>query len=318
MMLNLSLTGNASSVTKITLELLERVLAADEAEGQDDILLHERLVTRQNCPIYDWPGATMEEPATIAKRLMFKVPQLPMSWWSSSDREDVTSLLSFRAGLEKGYCHASGDYQLGSSSTNSTTENDNTGEDKKCIRVRHLIRFIFQVRGLGDPSTSPGTIETETIHREANVWIVGNQEYRGDETLPPSYYRSFSTTLVDGDKILEIDQRAMEALRDDIPDLISPPCYEDCLARLSPTVSLSSTVGRNSGEGSRSSSVSSSPTLASWRPSTDSERSGMMMDTNVSHFSLADSHASQDTLAYDLQAYTSRYSHACPVAVFAT
>lgn len=319
-MLNLGLTGNASSVTRITIELMERVLAVDEAEGQEDILLHERLVTRQNCPIQDWASSTMEEPVTIAKRLMFKVPQLPMSWWSSTSREDITSLLSYRAGLEKGYCHASGDYRLGSLSTNSTINDDNNGEYKCGVRIRHVIRFIFQIRGFGDPSTSshPEIIETESIHKEAQVWIVGNQEYREDETLPPSYYRSFSTTVVDGDKLLEMDQRAIEALQDDIPDLISPPCYEDCLARLSPTVSLSSTVGRHSGERSRSSSVSSSPTLASWRPSIESERSGMMMDRNVSHFSLADSHASQDTLAYDLQAYTNRYSHTSPVVVFAT
>lgn len=48
----------------------------------------------------------------------------------------------------------------------------------------------------------------------------------------------------------------------------------------------------------------------------------MTMDENVPHFSLndrlAENHASQDTFAYDLQAYTNQYSHANPVAVFAT
>ncbi|KAF8931344.1 hypothetical protein BGZ47_000132, partial [Haplosporangium gracile] len=326
LMVNLGLKGNASSVTKITIELMERVLVVDDAEDEEDVLLHERLVTRQNCPIQDWPGSTMEEPVAIAKRLMFKVPQLPLSSWSSTENEEVTSLASYRAGLEKGHIHASGDYRLGSLS--NKTNNSSDGEDRRYIRIRHLVRFTFQIRGLTDLSTSSdaATIETESIQKETHVWIVGNQEYREDETLPPSYYRSFSTTLVDSDKIPEMDQRAIEALQDDIPDLIYPPCYEDCLARLTPTVSSSSsTVAGSSGEGSRSSSVSSSPTLASWRPSVDSQRGTMMMgglDVNVSHFSLneslAESHASQDTFAYDLQAYTNRYSHASPVVVFAT
>lgn len=47
-----------------------------------------------------------------------------------------------------------------------------------------------------------------------------------------------------------------------------------------------------------------------------------MMDANVSHFSLndslAESNASHDTFAYDLQAYTNRYSHANPIVVLAT
>ncbi|KAG0316670.1 hypothetical protein BGZ97_006506 [Linnemannia gamsii] len=324
LMLNLGLTGSASSLTRITIELLERILAVDDAEDQEDVLLHERLVTRQNCPIHDWPGSTMEEPVTIAKRLMFKVPQLPLSSWSSFKHEEITSLSGFQASLDKGLCHASGDYRLGSLSTSRITNTDNSGEDRKHIRIRHLIRFSFQIRGLADPSTSshPETVETESIQKDAHVWIVGNQDYHEDETFPPSYYRSFSTTLVDSDKILEMDQRAIEALQDDIPDLISPPCYEDCLARLSPTVSLSSTVGGSSREGSRSSSVSSSPTLASWRPSVESQRGEMVMDMNVSHFSLneslAESHASQDTYAHDLQAYTNRYSHANPIVVFAT
>ncbi|KAF9119225.1 hypothetical protein BGX30_004009, partial [Mortierella sp. GBA39] len=324
LVVNLGLKGNASSVTKITIELLERILAVDDAEDQGDVLLHERLVTRQNCPIWDWPGSTMEEPVTIAKRLMFKVPQLPLSAWSSVESEEVTSLTSYRAGLEKGHIHASGDYRLGSLSNNNTATNTSDSGDMRYIRIRHSIRFTFQIRGLTDPSTSSNaaTIETESFQKDTDVWIVGNQEYREDDTLPPSYYRSFSTTLVDSDKIPEMDQRAIEALQDDIPDLIFPPCYEDCLTRLTHTVSSSSTVAGSSGEGSRSSSVSSSPTLASWRPSVESQRGGMMMDVNVSHFSLneslAESHGSQDTFAYDLQAYTNRYSHASPVVVLAT
>ncbi|KAG0272962.1 hypothetical protein BGZ95_011244, partial [Linnemannia exigua] len=229
LMVHLGLKGNASSVTKITIELFERILALERKrregqEGDDDeeeVLLHERLVTRQNCPLHDWPGSTMDEPATIAKRLLFKVPQLPLSTWSSSQTEQVTSLSSYRAGLEKGCCHASGDYRLGPLSPPSSSS---SSEETRDIRIRHLIRFTFQIRGLTDPSSSSSEskIETESFQKETYVWIVGNQEYREDETVPPSYYRSFSTTLVEVDKIPEMDRRAMEALQDDIPDLLSP------------------------------------------------------------------------------------------------
>ncbi|KAF9130158.1 hypothetical protein BGW39_003395 [Mortierella sp. 14UC] len=327
LMVYLGLQGNASSVTRIMIELLERISAV---EGQDEeVLLHERLVTRQNCPVHDWSGSTMDEPVTISKRLLFKVPQLPLSTWSSSQTEQVTSLASYRAGLERGCCHASGDYRLGSLSSPSSS----TDEERRQIQIRHLIRFTFQIRGLTTPSSSSSSessIETESIQKEAHIWIVGNQEYREDDTLPPSYYRSFSTTLVEVDKIPEMDRRAMEALQDDLPNLMaSPPCYEDCLTRLTHTVSTSSgTTAAGSSSESRSSSVSSSPTLASWRPSLDvareQTRGGMgMLSGNMSHFSLseslAESQASQETaFVYDLQAYTERYSHANPVAVFAT
>ncbi|KAF9911277.1 hypothetical protein EC991_004175 [Linnemannia zychae] len=328
LMLSLGLKGNASSVTKITIELFERISAV---EGQDEeVLLHERLVTRQNCPVHDWSGSTVDEPVTISKRLLFKVPQLPLSTWSSSQTEQVTSLSSYRAGLEKGFCHASGDYHLGSISSVASS----TSEERRQIQIRHLIRFTFQIRGLSDPSSSSSSessVETEAIQKEAHVWIVGNQEYREDDTLPPSYYRSFSTTLVEVDKIPEMDRRAMEALQDDLPSLmVSPPCYEDCLTRLTHTVSSSSgtTAGGSGSSESRSSSVSSSPTLASWRPSLDATREHTrgsigMLNGNMSHFSLneslAESQASHETaFVYDLQAYTARYSHASPVAVFAT
>ncbi|KAG0214159.1 hypothetical protein BGX33_002406 [Mortierella sp. NVP41] len=303
LMVNLGLKGNASSVTKITIEMIERIFAIDDsnAEEEEEFLLQERLVTRQNCPIHDWSGSTTEESITIAKRLLFKIPQLPITFWTSPQAGAVTSLSSYRAGLEKSLCHASGDYRLGGSA----------GKDNKDVRIRHLIRFTFQIRGL----SSSEVIETESVQKDANVWIVGNQEYREDESLPPSYYRSFSTTLVETDKIPEMDRRAMEALQDDLLphlELLPPPCYEDCLALLRPSISNSSSGG--SGSASASSSAMSSPTLASWP---------MMSRENVSHFSLseslAESQASHDTAftAYDLQAYTDRYSHANPV-VFAT
>ncbi|KAF9920956.1 hypothetical protein FBU30_009068 [Linnemannia zychae] len=315
LLLNLGLQGNGSSLTKITIELFERILAIERDSSKSDKLLSERLVTRQNCPIRDWSGSTINEPVMISKRLLFKVPQLPLSAWSSVHSEEVTSLSSYRANLEKGFCHPSGDYQLGSLSA-SDDSSDNNG---KAIRIQHLIRFTFQIRGFPDPpSSDPNKIETEFLQKETNVWIVGNQEYHEDDTLPPSYYRSFSTTLVDTDDIPEMDRRAMEALQDDLPDCLPPPCYEDCLAHLTPTISGSTTAGSLSSS-SRSSSVSSSPTLASWYPSAEGTREIMHhIGTNVSHFNLSDSHAGVDTYAYDLQMYTSRYSHANPTAVFAT
>ncbi|KAF9947860.1 hypothetical protein BGZ72_010211 [Mortierella alpina] len=116
LMLNLALRGNATTVTKITTELLELVYVLDKRPSDDDIegeesttevLVDERLVTRQNCPISDWPASMSDEPIIIPKRLLFKIPQLPLLHWSKSE-EAVSAASLPRSGLEKGLCHASG------------------------------------------------------------------------------------------------------------------------------------------------------------------------------------------------------------------
>ncbi|KAF9573423.1 hypothetical protein EC968_008508 [Mortierella alpina] len=282
LMLNLVLKGNATTVMKITTELLELVYVMDKrppddgAEGGDsltEILVDERLVTRQNCPISDWPASLTDEPVMIPKRLMFKIPQLPLLSWSKPE-EAVSATTLPRSGLEKGQCHATGVYPSAN------------------VRIAHTLRVVIHVRGLSDDDESK--IEYDQGESDHNVWIVGNQEYNEDDTHPPSYYRSFSTTLVRGDKIHEIDQRAIEALQDDWA-FILPPCYEETCSLL-PSSSMSS-----------SSSVS---TLTVWPG-----HSHASVDQFSLGESLSESTDSHDTYADDLAAYTARYSHANPPAL---
>ncbi|KAG0205683.1 hypothetical protein BGX28_002754 [Mortierella sp. GBA30] len=273
--MNLSLSGNATTVTKVTTEILESVYLLDgdhrsgaiqEEDGPKEVLVDERLVTRQNCPISDWPSSVTEEPVTIPKRLLFKIPQLPLSNWSKSEAAITSSTLP-RLGLDKGLCHASGIYPRAS------------------VKIVHTLRVTVQIRGLSDNAESQ--VEFDSGESDHQVWIVGNQEYKEDDTQPPSYYRSFSMQLVDGDKIREIDQQALEALQDDLaillPSAIHPPGYEQ----------------------TPSSSTSSSRTLTSWPGQSQTSLGQLSLSE-----SLVESTGSHDTYADDLAAYTARYSHA--------
>ncbi|KAF9577011.1 hypothetical protein BGW38_008073 [Lunasporangiospora selenospora] len=205
---NLALKGNATTVTKITLEMHEGIYAllgdshADEASSQR-VLLDERLVTRQNCPIQDWPSSTYEEPVHIPKRLLFKVPKLACSPANPPNREKtfVSSVDGFR--LEKGFCHASGIY---SSSR---------------VEVTHTVRVLIHIQGLSNDIHSK--IETDVAEAETEVWIVDTHETRDNDHTLPSYFRSFSTALVDGDRLAELDRQVVEALLDDHPPSPSAP-----------------------------------------------------------------------------------------------
>ncbi|KAF9111097.1 hypothetical protein BGX27_005386 [Mortierella sp. AM989] len=270
LMMNLFLKGNATTATKISIELVESVFArspsdSNRGEGRDEVLIDERLVSRQNCPTNGWPSSTTEEPVTIPKRLMFKVPQLALSAWSKS--EEPLTLSCPRSSLDKGFCHVSGIF------------------DHANIRIAHTIRVVVYVRGLSNDAES--IVENGSGESETTVWIVGNQEYKDDGIHPPSYYRSFSTKLVEGDKIQEIDQQALEALQDDLNCSILPPYYEESLA---------------------GSSADSSSSFVPW--SDDSRR------TSLDQLSLDDSLAeSNDTYANDLAAYTERYSNTSPIVL---
>ncbi|CAO3573583.1 unnamed protein product [Mortierella alpina] len=274
LMLNLVLKGNATTVTKITTELLELVYVLDKRPSEDgteregsttEVLVDERLVTRQNCPISGWPASMSDEPIMIPKRLLFKIPQSPLLSWSKSE-EAVSAATLPRSGLEKGQCHATGVYPSAN------------------VRIAHTLRVVIHVRGLSDDEESK--IEYDHGESDHNVWIVGHQEYNEDEIHPPSYYRSFSTTLVHGNKIHEMDQQAMEALQDDWV-LTLPPSYEET--------------------SSASVSVSSSPTLTAWPG-----HSLASLDQLSLRESLSESRDSSDTYADDLAAYTARYSYANP------
>ncbi|KAG0042341.1 hypothetical protein BGZ83_000569 [Gryganskiella cystojenkinii] len=280
LMLNLSLKGNATEVKKLTIELLESVyvLAGADNDGEEpkEILVDERLVSRQNCPIRDWPASTTEEPVMIPKRLMFKVPQSPLSSsWSSSSEQEITATTS-RTYLEKGICHTSG---------RSASAN---------IRVAHSIRVHVQLQGLTCDVES--VVEYDSAESETEVMIVGHQEYKEDESHPPSYYRSFTTKLVEGNRLHEMDRQAIEALSDEVlyhggGNTMSLPSYDDIFA-----------CARNSTSSSRngSSSSSASPRVMSW---------AIPSQISLDQYSLAESTTSNDSYLANLAAYTARYSN---------
>ncbi|KAF9961266.1 hypothetical protein BGZ65_010992 [Modicella reniformis] len=218
LILNLSLKGNATTVTKITIEMFESIYTRYRSDSGQVIetLIDQRLVTKQNCPLQDWPSSTTEEPIMIPKRLMFKVPQLPLTAWEKEDT--ALTINNSRLSLEKGFCHASGSYAHAN------------------LRIAHSLRVEIFVRGLSCDAES--ILEKDFGENEIDIWIVGNQEYRDDETYPPTYYRSFSTTLVEGDKIREMDQQTIEALQDDPLFSSLPPCYEDVLTGSTTSSSL--------------------------------------------------------------------------------
>jgi len=277
LMLSLSLKGNATEVKKLTVELFESVyvLAGDnEEEPSSEILVDERLVSRQNCPINNWPASTTEEPVTIPKRLMFKIPQAALNTWSSVNWE-VTSG-SNRSSLEKGFCHTSGRHATAST------------------RLAHSVRITVHLQGL--------TCD-EKSENETEVMIVSLQEYKDDESHPPSYYRSFTTELVDGHKIQELDRQAIEALLDELPhhpycgrrnggNTIQLPSYNDIFACAS-----------NSSQASGSSSASSSRVTSWTGPS----------EISLDQYSLAESTGSHDSYLANLAAYTARNSNGSAV-----
>ncbi|KAF9300764.1 hypothetical protein BGZ74_007530 [Mortierella antarctica] len=264
---NMSLMGNATSVSKLTIELFESIYSSTE-RGADfplrGTLLDERLVTRQNCPIHGWPSSMADEPVLIPKRLLFKIPQLPLDQWNGKRRSTYQhqNLSNTLPSLQKGFCHASGYYPQAQ------------------LWVEHTLRVEVQIRGLSDGGYSVHDL----AESESDVRIVGNQEYRDDESFPPSYYRSFSTTLVDSNKIREMDERAFEALQSDFYGLgaipnVQPPCYEESI---------------------------SSPS---------SSTSNLWLDHGCTGFDrcgLDSQQISDDSFAADLAAYTERYSRARP------
>ncbi|KAG0073600.1 hypothetical protein BGZ93_002103, partial [Podila epicladia] len=266
--MNMSLMGNATSISKLTIELFESIYSSTERGADSSLrgtLLDQRLVTRQNCPIQGWPSSMADEPVLIPKRLLFKTPQFPLNQWNDKTRSTYQHQSSSNAlpSLQKGFCHASGYYPQAQ------------------LWVEHTLRVEVQVCGLSDS----GHKVHDLAESESDVWIVGNQEYRDDESIPPSYFRSFSTILVDGNKIREMDERAFEALQSDFYGLgsipnVQPPGYEESI----------------------SSSSSSTSNLWPDNSCTSFDRCG-----------LDNQQISDDSFAADLAAYTERYSRARPL-----
>ncbi|KAF9170392.1 hypothetical protein BGX20_009030 [Mortierella sp. AD010] len=222
MMIHLNLQGKSTSVSKVVIELWESVFhqcPVDQnqgsTEGFKEVHLEERLVTRQNCPIVDWPTSTAEgEPAVIAKRLLFKVPEAPLKPWSE-EVEEIT-IHDRRSSTPRGFCHSSKAFP-----------------DIR-TRVEHTLRAVVYIGGLREDAVESDSIEEDVAEQEIKVIVVGLhlEESVVDETLPPSYNRSFTNVLVEGARLAEIDRNSIEALRDSNlgEQSLFPPCYEESIS----------------------------------------------------------------------------------------
>ncbi|KAF9435436.1 hypothetical protein BGZ76_006303 [Entomortierella beljakovae] len=276
MMIYLSLQGCGTSVNKINIELWESVFqqcaaenGQNQADGVKEIHVEERLVSRQVSPVTNWATSTSDnEPVSVAKRLLFKVPSVPLKPWSEST-EDVLFQDNLST-LPRGFCHSSKTFSQVST------------------RVEHTLRTIVYFQSMTKNEWGVDCKEDDFAEHEIKVSVVGlHLQETWDETLPPSYHRSFTNVLVDGARLAEIDRNSIEALRDislgDQP--MFPPCYEESI-----------------------SSIPSSPSTRVMQDSDmrDSLEVNSLQDSGESSSSTSTCRGSQDSYAYDLAAYVER------------
>ncbi|KAG0360178.1 hypothetical protein BG005_011323 [Podila minutissima] len=206
---NLTLQGN-TCVSKIAIELWESVVPFNNNQGQNlennaKQIADSRLVSRQNCPMADLPTST-HGPVAISKRLLFKVPTLPLDFWSSSIDYPL-AINDSRCKLAKGVCHTSATFlHLGF---------------KLCHTLRAVVYF-------GKPGTEPD--EQDTAEHDIEIQVTGQHQPTEGEELEnhlPSYARSFCSVLVDGARMQEIDRQSFEAMQEMMPQWASPPGYEE-------------------------------------------------------------------------------------------
>ncbi|KAG0038996.1 hypothetical protein BGZ82_010111 [Podila clonocystis] len=205
---NLTLQGN-TCVSNVAIELWESVMPFSNDQDQNPEnntkqFADSRLVSRQNCPVADWPTST-QDPIAISKRLLFKVPTLPLEFWSSSIDYPL-AIDDSRSKLAKGVCHTSAAFlHLGF---------------KLCHTLRAIVYF-------GKPGTDPD--EQDTAEHDIEIQVTGQHLTPEDEheNHLPSYAKSFCSVLVDGARMQEIDRQSFEAMRDIMPDLAQPPGYEE-------------------------------------------------------------------------------------------
>ncbi|KAF9932085.1 hypothetical protein FBU30_009015 [Linnemannia zychae] len=206
--LHLNLRGNSTKVSKVTIELWERAFRVQRDQRQhigenlpSKVQVDERRVSSQSCSISEWPGSSMKgETISITKRLLFKVPQMPLTIWADEPGRIVST--DRRSLLPKGYCNNSGMYSLVN------------------LEIQHVLRVLVNVNGqLSSESTTKTSFPVDdTAQGESRVHILGLTEQQPqeaeDETEPPSYRRSFMTRVVEGDRLVEIDCTSFETLQD--------------------------------------------------------------------------------------------------------
>ncbi|KAF9547686.1 hypothetical protein EC957_008043 [Mortierella hygrophila] len=319
--LHLNLRGNLTSVSKVAIELWERAFRLqDQPAGTDDnnspttsrVQVDERRVSCQSCQISDWPSCSSTgETIEVSKTLLFKVPQMPLDVWA--DEPDRIVSTDRRSSLPKGYCNISGMYSL-------------VG-----LEIQHLLRVVVFVDGqlVSESSTNATFPVDDTAHGEARVHILGLQEQQPqgeDETELPSYHRSFTTMVVNGARLAEIDRRSFEALQDFEMLVTRSPSLDTMASRV--TVAGVSEI-ESAQAGNETVTVTVHPPCyeESIRSSFTSSREvvsaewtrGASLDQRSLHDSLWESNSSRpststDTYARDLASYTERYSHATPLS----
>ncbi|KAF9209246.1 hypothetical protein BGZ59_010211 [Podila verticillata] len=206
---NLTLQGD-TRVSKVVIELWESVVPSCQGQDQETTTTKQadsRLVSRQNCPVSDWPASTHELVA-ISRRLLFKVPTLPLDFWSSQSDYPLT-IDDSRCKLAKGVCHTSGYFpQLG-------------------FKLSHTLRAIVY---FGELERSSAPADQDTAEYDIEVQVTGQHQTPMEEeheNLLPSYSRSFCSVLVDGAQMQQIDRQSFEALQELMPQWALPPGYEE-------------------------------------------------------------------------------------------
>ncbi|KAF8934485.1 hypothetical protein BGZ47_010351, partial [Haplosporangium gracile] len=326
--LHLNLRGNSTNVSKVAIELWERAFRLQEQpaggiSGSNDsdspttsgVQVDERRVSCQSCPVSDWPSCSSTgETIEVSKRLMFKVPRMPLDIWA--DEPDRVVSTDRRSLLPKGSCNISGVYSL-------------VG-----LEIQHMLRVVIFVDGqLASESSTKVTFPVDdTAHGETRVHILGLQEQQPqseDETELPSYHRSFTTMVVDGARLAEMDRRSFEALQDIELLMTRSPSLDATAERVTVAATSEQAAGLQVGVGDRTVTVTVQPPCyeESIRSSFVSSRGvvseeltrGASLDQRSLHDSLWDNSngrlsTSADTYAQDLANYTERYSYATPLS----
>ncbi|KAF9122230.1 hypothetical protein BGW39_009890 [Mortierella sp. 14UC] len=311
LVLRLNLRGNATNISKVAIELWERAFRLQEQDG-GKTQVDERLVSCQSCPIFGWPSCTPSgETIEVSKRLLFKVPQMALAVWA--DEIDRVVSTDRRSSLPKGSCNISG--------VNSLVG----------LEIQHTLRVVVFVDGqlASESSTGASFPVEDTAQGETQVHILGLKEQQPqeseDETEPPSYHRSFTTAIVEGERLAEMDRRSFDALQgfDMImtrsPSLVTPAA----------TVTVAAAAVEATAPGNEAVSIAVHPpcyeesirsSFASSRSVVPAERiRGASLDQRSLHDSLWDGNSgrpstSTDTYAQDLANYTERYSFATPLS----
>ncbi|KAF9901416.1 hypothetical protein EC991_006192 [Linnemannia zychae] len=311
LILRLNLRGNATSVSKVAIELWERAFRLQDQDGSK-IQLDERLVSCQSCPISGWPSCTQSgETIEVLKRLLFKVPQMPLTVWGDETEQVVAT--DRRSPLPKGSCNISGVSSL------------------LGVEIQHSLRVVVFVDGQLASESSMGASfpVDDTARGELQVHILGLQEQQPqeseDDVEPPSYHRSFTTLVVEGERLAEMDRRSFEALQD-FSMIMTRPSSLDATTE---TTTVEVPVMETTEAGNEAVAITVHPPCyeESVRSSFTSSRSfvssewirGASLDQRSLRDSLWDSNSgrpstSTDTYAQDLANYTERYSFATPLS----